>query len=212
MKYLNMKNISPILNQLDLANSLTIFGLILSLFSTIFSIQQQFNAALICMIFAGVVDLFDGFVARRIKRTDLQAETGKQLDSIVDVCSFGFSPVIFAYCYGLNEFFHSIVLIIYIAATSLRLAYFNCKGLSTEGSEQYFTGMPVTYAALFIPLIFIANFILPVSTMKIVLTSLYIVLSIAMLGNFKILKLQGIWYGFFSLGAVALTAIYIWVI
>jgi CDP-diacylglycerol---serine O-phosphatidyltransferase len=70
MEALNIKNISPILRQLDLANSLTILGLILSTFSAMFSVQQQFYTALICMMFAGVADLFDGFVARRIQRTE----------------------------------------------------------------------------------------------------------------------------------------------
>lgn len=93
---------SPILRQLDLANTLTLTGLIVSFCSAIFVVRGQFYVAIVLMMVAGIIDLFDGLVARKIIRTDLQADVGKQLDSLVDVCSFGFAPAIFAYCYGLN--------------------------------------------------------------------------------------------------------------
>jgi CDP-diacylglycerol---serine O-phosphatidyltransferase len=202
--------ISPILRQLDPANFLTLLGLISSLISAIFSIQHQFYTALIFMILAGIVDLFDGFVARKIQRTILQSETGQQLDSIVDVCSFGFNPAIFAYCFGLQSGFEIPILMGYISATALRLAYFNCNGLDQEGEAQYFTGMPVTYAALFIPMSMLLSFNVPTSTMTSILCCLYLLLAAAMVSSFKILKLRGIWYRIFALGAIAMSGIYLW--
>jgi CDP-diacylglycerol--serine O-phosphatidyltransferase len=202
----------PILSQLDLANGLTLIGLLLSVFSSMFAVQGQFYAALICLIYAGIIDLFDGFVARKIQRTELQSQVGKQIDSIVDVCSFGFAPVVFAYCFGLRDPLSVTVLMVYVGAVAMRLAYFNCAGLSLEGSEQYFTGLPTTYAALFIPVTCLASFALPDPLMKIVLDSLYLALAIAMVANFKMLKLRGIWYGIFSLIAIAGTGIYAWAI
>ena len=159
-----MKN--PTLQQLDLPNLLTLAGLALSSASAILAIQEHFYIAITCIIYAGLTDMLDGVIARRIERTHLQSEVGKQLDSIVDVCSFGFAPIIFAYCFGLQDFLSVSVLIFYVSMSALRLSYFNSAGLISEASEEYFTGLPVTYAALFIPLIFSVSLVLPDSIMK----------------------------------------------
>lgn len=203
---------SYILRQIDFANFLTLIGLSISFFSAILAMQGNLYASLILMMYAGIIDLFDGFVARRIQRTELQSQVGKQLDSIVDVCSFGFAPAIFAYCFGLRDTLSIIVLIFYIGATALRLAYFNSTGLFKQGSEEYFTGLPVTYAALFIPLTLTSNFVLSGFAMRILVESLYLLLSIAMVANFKMLKLSGVWYMLFPFGALILTSVYSWAI
>jgi CDP-diacylglycerol---serine O-phosphatidyltransferase len=203
---------SPILQQLDLPNILTLVGLLLSFFSVIFSIQEQFYIALLCILYAGIIDLFDGFIARQMQRSELRSEVGQQLDSIVDLCSFGFAPAVFAYCFGLRDLLSLTVLIGYLEMNALRLAYFNSTGLSTNAGNQYFTGLPVTYAAMFIPLTMIVSFILPDSIMRMVLNGLYFLLAIAMISGIKVLKLRGIWYGICSLGAIALTGIYLWFI
>ncbi|MDJ0573197.1 MAG: CDP-alcohol phosphatidyltransferase family protein [Pleurocapsa sp. MO_192.B19] len=106
---------SPILRQLDFPNIFTLTGLIISLLSAIFAIQGNFYLAAICLIYAGLTDMLDGVVARSMQRTQLQSEVGKQLDSIVDVCSFGFAPAIFAYCFGLQDIFSITLLIFYVA-------------------------------------------------------------------------------------------------
>ncbi|NJR57999.1 MAG: hypothetical protein HC769_03545 [Cyanobacteria bacterium CRU_2_1] len=203
---------SPMLQQLDLPNVLTLTGLILSFLSVIFSIQGQFYMALLCIMYAGIIDLFDGFIARQMQRSGLQSEVGKQLDSIVDLCSFGFAPAIFAYCFGLRDLLSLTVLIGYLGMNALRLAYFNSTGLSADAGNQYFTGLPVTYAALFIPLTMTVSFVLSDSVMRIVLDGLYLLLAIAMISSFKVLKLRGVWYGVFSLGAIGLTGVYFWFI
>lgn len=203
---------SPILKQLDLANFFTLTGLFVSFFAVVLAVNGEFNLAIICLIYAGTVDLFDGFVAGKIERTELQAAAGKQLDSLVDLCSFGFAPALFAYCFGLKDWLSVTILILYLAANALRLVYFNNQGLIEEGEQEYFTGLPVTYAALFIPNVFIASLFLPPTQIKLVFNGVYLLLAIAMVANFKIPKLRGIWYVIFGVGAIALTGIYIWVI
>lgn len=83
---------SPILRQIDLVNALTLLGLFLSLMVVVFAVQQQFHAAVICMMYTGIVDLFDGFFAKRVRRPDQAAAAGKEIDSLVDICAFGFAP------------------------------------------------------------------------------------------------------------------------
>ena len=204
--------LSPILRQLDLANSFTLTGLFLSFFSVILAINGQFNGAIICLVYAGTIDLLDGFVASKINRTSLQACAGKQLDSLVDLCSFGFAPALFAYCFGLRDWLSIVVLVLYLGANALRLVYFNNQGLERQEKQEYFTGLPVTYAALFIPVVFMAHLVIPTTQMKFILDGVYLLLAIAMVADFKMPKLRGIWYGIFGMGAVALTVIYGWVI
>ena len=215
---------SPILRQLDIPNIFTLTGLISSLISAIFAIQGNFYAAAICMMYAGITDMLDGVVARKIERSKLQSQDGreelavsprqigKQLDSLVDVCSFGFAPAIFGYCFGLQDWLSIAILIFYVGANALRLAYFNSTGLISEAKEEYFTGLPVTYAALFLPLTFITSFFLSHFTTKLVLAGTYLLLAIAMVANFKMIKIRGIWYVIFTLGAIALTSVYSWAI
>ena len=68
----------------------------------------------------------------------------------------------------------------------------------------------VTYAGLFHSLSFFANFFLSDSTTKLVLSGTYIALAIAMIANFKMIKIRGIWYIFCSVGAIAMVSIYSW--
>ncbi len=201
---------SPMIRQIDFANALTLTGLMLSFISVILSIQSNFCGAIICMMYAGIIDLFDGFVARRTKRNELQSKVGKHLDSLVDICSFGFAPAIFAYCWGLRDPLSVALLIIYISMNALRLAYFNSTELAISENKEYYTGLPVTYAAMFIPLTFTFNFFVPNYVMKIMLQGLYLFLATAMISGFKMVKLRGVWYGIFSFGAIGLTGVYIW--
>jgi len=199
-----------ILGQLDFPNLFTIGGLTLSLFSVICAIQGNFYLATICMICAGMIDLLDGLIARKMERTPLQADVGKQLDSLVDACSFGFSPAIFAYCYGLHDPYSVALLAFYAAMATLRLAYFNSTGLSTSDKDSFFTGLPVTYAALFIPVGFLSQFFLVDTVVQWLLRGIYLLLAIAMVSSLQVIKIRGVWYGVFAAGAILLTGIYGW--
>lgn len=204
------RTISPILNQLDPANSLTLMGLVLGFTAVIFAWNQNYELAAICIIFSGLVDLFDGVVARQITRTDLQKGVGQQLDSLVDLCSFGFAPAAFAYSYGLRDPGSIAILLIYLCANALRLAYFNCTGLTQSENQEFFTGLPVTYAALFIPLAFTSSLVMSKEVTAIALRLIYSALAVAMISNFKMVKLKGVWYGVFAVGAAMMTGLYAW--
>lgn len=60
----------------------------------LFAVEDQFIPAFICMLISGVLDFFDGFVARLL---GVASPIGKQLDSLADVVTFGVLPGIFMY-------------------------------------------------------------------------------------------------------------------
>ncbi|MBT3602572.1 MAG: hypothetical protein HOE48_11505 [Candidatus Latescibacteria bacterium] len=200
---------SPILRQLDPVNALTLSGLFFSFGVVMFAIQGQFYLAALFMMYAGLIDLFDGFFAKRAKRTPEASAAGPELDSLIDICAFGFAPAIFAYCFGLQGTLSIALLIAYIGVNALRLAYFNQAGLSSNEQNNYYTGLPVTYAALFIPAIFSLRLFLPDETLKQILFCLYALMALAMISSMPIRKLTGIWYAIFSVGALLLTIIYV---
>jgi len=195
----------PILRQIDFTNAFTLSGLFFSFGVVLFSFHDQFYAAVMCLMFSGLVDLFDGFFAKRLKRTEEASAAGPALDSLVDVCAFGFAPAVFAYCFGLQGPLSVALLIAFMGVNALRLAYFDRVGLT----GNTFTGMPVTYTALLVPLAFTARFFLPDEGVVQILFVLYVFMAIAMVSNVPVRKLQGIWYVIFVAGAVVLTVIFV---
>lgn len=150
----------------------------------------------------------DGVIARKLERSELQAEVGKQLDSLVDLCAFGFAPALFAYCYGLSRPWELALLMLFLGANALRLAYFNSVGMGTDGQIRYFTGLPVTYSALFVPLIFALNFFLSAELMKGILSGLYLLMTGLMVSNLRIRKPRAMGYAFLLAIALVMSLVY----
>jgi CDP-diacylglycerol--serine O-phosphatidyltransferase len=130
---------------------------------TVASIFCGFYAIVLCMdapspedvrraalsIFIGMFcDMFDGRVAR-LTRT--QSEFGMQLDSLADVCSFGFAPGILLYRWALEDlgFIGLFAAFTYAACGALRLARFNVIAMHDKsgGAGTYFVGLPIPLAA-----------------------------------------------------------------
>ena len=59
------------------------------------------------------------------------------------------------------------------------------------------------------PLGFTCSLFATPAVTRVVLTGLFLALAVAMASNLPIRKLRGLWYGVFSLGALALTAVYL---
>lgn len=205
---------SPILRQIDPVNAFTLSGLALAFLSAIFSLQQHFYAALICLMGSGLVDLFDGFLARKLKRTPTQSQVGQQLDSLVDLCAFGFTPAFFGYCFGLREPWAIVLLLLFLGANASRLAYFNIAGVSggEGGGFQYFTGMPVTYSAVVFPLVFLTNFFASHAVVRWSLAAAYAAMAVAMVSGAKIPKPRGIAYVILPVCGAVMIVVYGWAI
>ena len=84
-----------------LPNILTLGGVCLGISSIKFSIDGNFNLAVILILLAAILDALDGRVARLIKGT---SEFGKELDSLTDFVSFGIAPVFILFAFGASDF------------------------------------------------------------------------------------------------------------
>lgn len=113
--------------------------------SLIYAAEGKPTAAAWLIVFAGILDAFDGKVARLSGgATDL----GKELDSLADFISFGIAPAFLIHTFKLNVFGDGglIIGLMYITASGYRLARFNL--LSASDEKKNFLGLPVPIAAM----------------------------------------------------------------
>ena len=82
------------------------------------------------MIWAVLFDWGDGIIARKIKgRTEEQKDFGAQLDSLIDMVSFGICPAVFLLSYGNFSVWFLPGAFVIVATSAIRLSYFNLFGL-----------------------------------------------------------------------------------
>lgn len=124
----------------------------------------QIHLACYCVFAAGVIDFFDGFIARMLK---VQSELGKQLDSLADMVTFGLLPGLIMYELMARSYYTSYhafdyPILFYASGFALtifaavRLAKFNLD----KRQETEFRGLPSPSMAFFIvslPLMMLRN-------------------------------------------------------
>ena len=65
---------------------LTYIGLLSSIAGMMFAVNGWYKAALLCLAFSGLCDMFDGKIARRkTDRTEDEKSFGIQIDSLCDM-------------------------------------------------------------------------------------------------------------------------------
>jgi Phosphatidylserine synthase len=124
----------------------------------------DFRWSIFFLMIAGLCDMFDGTVARRVKRTEQEKKFGIQLDSLCDIVCFGVTPATITYMlyngnsariYGL---FAGFVLTL---CGLIRLAYFNVteeeRQEQTSERRDYYQGLPITASAIGVPVAYIVG-------------------------------------------------------
>ena len=137
---------------------LTYLGFASGIIGIYFSVLGNPFAAIICLMFSGLCDMFDGKVARTKKRRTVEERNfGVQLDSLSDLVCFGILPTMIGYSLGVKSSLLVPLLIFYPLAALIRLAYFNMLEVIRNSSTpvKQYTGLPVTSAALIFPFIYI---------------------------------------------------------
>ncbi len=140
-----------------LPNILTLGGVCLGISAIKFSIDGNFNLAVILILFASILDALDGRIARLIKGT---SEFGKELDSLTDFVSFGIAPVFILYFWELNNYgkLGWAISLVYSICCVLRLARFNLTKVDNQQlwKNNFFEGIPSPAGGLLIlmPLIY----------------------------------------------------------
>ena len=128
---------------------------------------EDFRWSIFCLMLAGLCDMFDGTIARLIKRTEQEKKFGIQLDSLCDIVCFGVTPATIAFMIyrGAETCWFGLVAgwVLTICGV-IRLAYFNVteeeRQAETTERREYYQGMPITASAIGVPVAFIVGRIL----------------------------------------------------
>jgi CDP-diacylglycerol--serine O-phosphatidyltransferase len=127
-------------------SAFTLSNLFFGIWAMVSAAQGNFVWAGWFIVFAGVADVLDGRMARM---SHTGTRFGAELDSLVDVISFGVAPAMLMYFLEFAEAgkFAWVLCFIYIAAVAVRLARYN---ITAAGSENpgWFSGLPSPAAGM----------------------------------------------------------------
>lgn len=129
-------------------SAFTIANLFFGFWSIISSARGNFTAAGWFIIICGVLDMFDGRIARM---SGTGTRFGAELDSLVDLVSFGVAPAVMMYFleFATGGRFAWVICFLYVTAVALRLARFNV--MAADGivaTPGWFTGLPSPAAGM----------------------------------------------------------------
>ena len=127
-------------------SAFTLGNLFFGFWSIVSAFNGNFRWAGWFIVFAGILDMLDGRVARL---SGTGTRFGAELDSLVDVISFGVAPALLMYFLDFSSAgkFAWILCYIYVVAVALRLARFNVLSAG-KPSSGWFTGLPSPSAGM----------------------------------------------------------------
>ena len=137
---------------------LTYIGVVSAVLGVGLSMYGRTSMAVVCLMVSGFCDLFDGSIARTRARTINEKKFGIQIDSLADLICFGILPAAIGFSIGMTRWYEAAVLVVYVLAALIRLAYYNVTEDEIEfcenGKRVYYDGLPVTTIAILIPMIY----------------------------------------------------------
>lgn len=127
-----------------LPSAFTMGNIFLGFWAVISGLRGNFGVGALAVFGAGLLDAVDGRIARL---TGTESEFGKEFDSLADVITFGMTPALLAFLWGLNEFprLGWLVPLFFVVCGATRLARFNVQ--TKVADSRYFAGLPIPAAA-----------------------------------------------------------------
>jgi len=175
----------------DLPNIISLFGLLSAFLGIYFAIQGNFYFAVIGGVWAVLFDWTDGLVASKMKgRTQADRSFGGQLDSLIDIVSFGVLPAIILLSYTGYSLWSVPIGFAIIGGCAIRLSYFNVYGLT--GGKRY-TGLAVDYNGLIVSFAFLFESLCDKTAFSYGLSILLVVVVALNLSSIQIPKFSKKW-------------------
>lgn len=148
-----------VLGYYDYTVILTYCGMLAAFIGILRVLAQDYWGALMCLMTAGICDMFDGAVAGTKERNEKEKRFGVQIDSLSDLISFGVLPAIFVYRIANENLWVGVVCAAFVLCALIRLAYFNVleeeRQRQTTEKRKSYLGVPVTVVAVALPLVYL---------------------------------------------------------
>ncbi len=125
-------------------NILTMLALCAGLTALRFGLEEKWEAAVLSVVVAAVLDALDGRVARLLRGT---SKFGAELDSLSDFIGFGVAPALLLYLWTMKDAgpIGWVLVLLFGICCALRLARFNTNIDGPElpaWAKNFFTGVP----------------------------------------------------------------------
>ena len=194
----------------DLPNICSLAGLLCALLGIYSAILGNFRAAIIGIMWAVLFDWADGIVARQMTgRTDHHRAFGGQLDSLIDIVSFGVFPAVFLLSYGKFSPWFMPGAFLIVAASAMRLSYFNIFGLL---DDKTYLGLALDNNVIILAFVFLFEGFINHTVFSVILYALLMALLIFNLAPVRTPKFSGKWFYVLIVYTLILTMIYGWMI
>jgi phosphatidylserine synthase len=192
----------------DLPNICSLAGLLCAILGIYFAVLRNFDAAMIVLIWAVFFDWSDGIIARRMKgRTKEQGEFGGQLDSLIDIVSFGVFPAVILLSYGHFSPWYIPGAFIIVATGVIRLSYFNVFGLVDKST---YLGLALDNNVIILVFLFLFDGLVSPAVFGPMLYALLMALCALNVAPIKTPKFAGRWYYAVTGYTLVLTLVYGW--
>ena len=192
----------------DLPNICSLAGLLCAVLGIYYAILGNFPVAIIGVLWAVLFDWADGIVARQITgRTDHHRAFGSQLDSLIDIVSFGVFPAVFLLSYGKFSPWFLPGAFLIVATSAIRLSYFNTFGLI---DNKTYMGLALDNNVIILAFVFLFEGFFNHTVFSIILYALWMVFLVLNLSPVRTPKFAGKWFYVLVVYTLVLTVIYGW--
>ncbi len=125
----------------------TMGNILMGFYAVILGTREEYANAALLIFIAGILDGLDGSIARM---THTESDFGREFDSLADVLTFGITPALLAYLWGLNQLGRIgwLIPLFFLICTAVRLARYNVQTKVVD--KRFFVGLPSPAAAGFI--------------------------------------------------------------
>ena len=194
----------------DWANIVTLLGLCGGVLAIYFAIAQNYPAAIIAMLWAVLLDWYDGLIARATPgRSESHKLVGVHMDSLVDLVSSAVVPATLLLSVGaFSVWFYPGALAIIMAGV-LRLAYFDVFGVDKKGTVA---GITIDNSPYVVAVVFLFEGFLNHDVFAAVLYTAIVVLAFLHVAPIRTAKLKGIWHYVVTAYVVIMTGAYSFVL
>jgi phosphatidylserine synthase len=193
----------------DLPNICSLAGLLCAVLGIYYAILGNFPVAIIGVLWAVLFDWADGIIARKITgRTNHHRAFGGQLDSLIDIVSFGVFPAIFLLSYGKFSPWFLPGAFLIVAVSSIRLSYFNIIGLI---DDKTYMGLALDNNVIILAFVFLFESLINHTVFSIILYALLMVFLVLNLSPIRTHKFAGKWFYVLMVYTLALTVFNGWI-